>query len=71
MIFEHELLEQIAEDERDFAFALRVFDGDLTRLKRVLIYQVSDNLIEIRRVSEERILMASELKAICSDDANF
>ncbi len=71
MIGEHELLEQIADDERDFAFALRIYGGDLTRLKRVLLYQISDDLIEIRRVGEARILMVSELKVVLCDDANF
>lgn len=64
MILEHELLEQIADDERDFAFALWVFDGALERLKRALLWQVGDGLIEIRRVGEARILTDSELKAI-------
>ena len=71
MIAEQEWLEQIADDERDFAFALRVFDGNLTRLKSALLWQVSEGLIEIRRVGEAHILTVSELKAIWCDDANF
>lgn len=71
MIAEHELLEQIADDERDFAFALRVFDGDLERFKRALLWQVGDGLIEVRRIDEARVLTISELKAISADETNF
>ena len=71
MIYEQELLEQIADDERDFAFALRVFDGDLAQLKSVLLWQLSDGLIEVSQISRKRTLTISELKAIFSDDDNF
>ena len=71
MILEYELLEQIADDERDFAFALQIFDSDLVRLKSALLWQVNDELIEIRRAGEVRKLSISELKAIWCDDDNF
>ena len=71
MINERELLEQIADDERDFAFALQVFDGDLTRLKSALLWQLNDGLIEIRRAGEARVLTVSQFKSLCCDNANF
>ena len=68
---EIELLEQIADDERDLAFALTIYNGDLARLKASLLWQANDALIEIWRVGVARPLEFSELKAIWQDDANF
>ncbi len=68
---EREFLEQIADDERDFAFALWAYNGDLERLKSSLLWQVNEELIEVRHASGTRKLSVSELKAVWCDDDNF
>ena len=67
---QQELLFQ-TEDPRDFAFALMIFKGELTRLKDALLWLSSEDMIEIREVEGIRPLEVSQLKAIWCDDANF
>ena len=66
-----DLLEQLDGTARDLAFALLVYGGDLARLKATVLWQASDELVQIWEADGERPLEVSELKAIWCDDANF
>ena len=69
---QQELIDQIAEDDdRDFAFALMIYGGDLAKLKDALLWLSSEEKLEVWKAGGDAPLTVSQLKAIWCDDANF